>query len=209
MVILVIICVMVQLFNFLKVVVVLQVFFFVVMVELDLDMFLDEYVFFVLVDSLFLYQWYFNNDGFVIDVNFCLKKGVDFCVVSVWNCLGNMGKVNIMVVVIDNGFDINYFDLCGKIFKFWDFWIGFFNLLQGDICFIYGIFCVSVVIVVSNGQGIVGVVFGVCFMLINGILFSVKIIEEMFDYCICNGVDVISCSWGIMDVCYSFNIIKE
>lgn len=31
----------------------------------------------------------------------------------------------------------------------------------------------------------------------------------MFDYCIDKGVDIISCSWGIMDVNFCFNWIKE
>lgn len=195
--------------NPLKAAASLQALSLVATAEPDLDMPLDEYAFSAPADSLLPHQWHLNNDGFVIDVNFRLKKGADSRVVSAWNRLGNTGKANITVAVIDNGFDTNHPDLRGKIFKPWDLWTGSSNLPQGDTRFTHGTPCASVAIAASNGQGIVGAAPGVRFMPINGTSFSAKTTEEMFDYCIRNGADVISCSWGTTDARYSLNTIKE
>ncbi|MEL6833808.1 MAG: S8 family serine peptidase [Bacteroidota bacterium] len=177
--------------------------------EPDLDMPLDEYAFAAPADSLLPHQWHLNNDGFVIDVNFRLKKGADSRVVSAWNRLGNTGSPGITVAVIDNGFDVNHPDLRAKVFKPWDLWTRSSNLPQGDTRFTHGTPCASVAIAASNGQGIVGAAPGVRFMPIHGTSFSAKTTEEMFDYCIRSGADVISCSWGTTDSRYSLNTVKE
>ncbi len=195
--------------NPLKAAASLQALSLVATAEPDLDMPLDEYAFSAPADSLLPHQWHLNNDGFVIDVNFRLKKGADSRVVNAWNRLGNTGNSGITVAVIDNGFDTNHPDLRSKIFKPWDLWNKSSQLPQGDTRFTHGTPCASVAVAASNGQGIVGAAPGVRFMPIHGTSFSAKTTEEMFDYCIRNGADVISCSWGTTDARYSLNTIKE
>lgn len=195
--------------NPLKAAASLQALSLVATAEPDLDMPLDEYAFSAPADSLLPHQWHLNNDGFVIDVNFRLKKGADSRVVSAWNRLGNTGSSGVTVAVIDNGFDTNHPDLRAKIFKPWDLWAKSSRLPQGDTRFTHGTPCASVAVAASNGQGIVGAAPGVRFMPIHGTSFSAKTTEEMFDYCIRNGADVISCSWGTTDARYSLNTIKE
>lgn len=195
--------------NPLKAAAAIQALSLVASAEPDLDMPLDEYAFAAPADTLLPHQWHLDNEGFVIDVNFRLKKGADSRVVSAWNRLGNTGSSNITVAVIDNGFDVNHPDLRGKVFKPWDLWTRSSNLPQGDARFTHGTPCASVAIAASNGQGIVGAAPGVRFMPIHGTSFSGKTTEEMFDYCIRNGADVVSCSWGTTDSRYSLNTVKE
>ncbi len=195
--------------NPLKAAASLQALSLVATAEPDLDMPLDEYAFAAPADSLLPHQWHLNNDGFVIDVNFRLKKGADSRVVNAWNRLGNTGSPGVTVAVIDNGFDVNHPDLRAKVFKPWDLWNKSASLPQGDARFTHGTPCASVAIAASNGQGIVGAAPGVRFMPIHGTSFSAKTTEEMFDYCIRSGADVISCSWGTTDARYSLNTVKE
>ncbi|PTM08336.1 MAG: peptidase S8 and S53 subtilisin kexin sedolisin [Bacteroidetes bacterium] len=187
----------------------LQALSLVTTAEPDLDMPMDEYAFAAPTDNLIPNQWHLENNGFVVDANFRLKKGADAHVLSAWNRLGNMGSSQITVAVIDNGFDVNHPDLKGKIYKPWDLWAKSPNLPQGDANFTHGTPCASVAIAASNGSGIVGAAPGVRFMPIHGTSFSVSTTEEMFDYCIRNGADIISCSWGTTDPRYSLNSLKE
>lgn len=177
--------------------------------EPDIDMPMDEYAFSVPNDTLISHQWHLNNPGFVIDANFQLKKGADSHVLNAWNRLGNTGSSGVTVAVIDNGFDTNHPDLRGKTHKPYDLWTRTSQLPQGDTRFTHGTPCASVAIAASNGQGIVGAAPGVRFMPIHGTSFSAATTEEMFDYCVRNGADVISCSWGTTDARYSLNAVKE
>ncbi|MCB0637942.1 MAG: S8 family serine peptidase [Lewinella sp.] len=177
--------------------------------EPDLDMPLDEYAFAAPGDSLLPHEWHLENSGMVVDANFRLKKGADAKVVDAWHRLGNMGSSNITIAVIDNGFDSNHPDLRDKIFRPWDLWSNSANLPQNDVRFTHGTPCASVAIAASNGLGIVGAAPGARFMPVNGTSFAARTTEEMFDYCIRNGADVISCSWGTTDPQYNLNTAKE
>lgn len=177
--------------------------------EPDLDMPMDEYAFSAPADSLFSHQWHLNNGGFVVDANFPIKKGADAKVLNAWKRLGNTGSSRVTVAVIDNGFDIMHPDLRAKVHKPWDLWNRSSKLPQGDTRFTHGTPCASVAIAASNGTGIVGAAPGVRFMPLHGTSFSVRTTEEMFDYCIDNGADIISCSWGTTDPKYSLNSLKE
>jgi subtilisin family serine protease len=55
----------------------------------------------------------------------------------------------------------------------------------------------------------VGVAPNAKFMPVSGTSFSVAATEKMFDYCVQNGADVISCSWGTTDTRYTLNSLKE
>ena len=195
--------------NPLKTAAILQQLSMVAIAEPDLDMPMDEYAFATPSDGLFTHQWHLANEGFVVDANFPIKKGADARVLSAWRRLGNGGSPKITVAVIDNGFDTNHPDLKGKIHKPWDLWKRSARLPQGDTRFTHGTPCASVAIAASNGTGIVGAAPGARFMPIHGTTFSVAKTEEMFNYCIDNGADIISCSWGTTDAQYSLNSIKE
>ncbi len=176
--------------------------------EPDVDTPLDEYAFSMPADDLLAHEWHLKNDGLVKDVNYKLKKGADAKVVDAWNRLGSSGSSNIVVAVIDNGFDLTHPDLKDKIHKPYDLWNQSTAVQQGDVRYTHGTPCASVAIASSNGQGIVGSAPNARFMPLSGTSFSNRTTDEMFDYCIKNGADIISCSWGTTDQAYQLGALK-
>ncbi len=176
--------------------------------EPDLDIQLDEYVN-LPKDELLSHQWHLKNEGRVADANYRLKNGADSRVVDAWNRLGNLGSSDIVVAVIDNGFDLSHPDLKSKIYRPFDLWNQSDSVLQGDPRFTHGTPCASVAVAASNRSGIVGAAPNARFMPISGTSFSNRATEQMFDYCILNGADIISCSWGTTDPKFALGNIKQ
>ncbi len=195
--------------NPLKVAAQMQQTSLVKLAEPDIDTFVDEYEFSKPADSLLEHQWHLQNLGKVPDVNWPLKKGADSKVVDAWSRIGNTGSNKIVVAVIDNGFDLTHPDLKDKVFKPFDLWSQSSVLTQGDPRFTHGTPCASLALAASNGLGMVGVAPQAKFMAVSGTSFSLRATEQMFDYCIDNGADVISCSWGTTDPAFNLNPMKE
>lgn len=178
--------------------------------EPDLDALLDSYDFVPPGDGLVNHLWHLQNKGIVPDnPSWKLKPGADARVVDAWKRLGNLGGSNIVVAVIDNGFDLNHPDLKGKLYKPFDLWTQSAQILQGDPLFTHGTPCAGVAIAPANGTGTVGVAPNAKFMPVSGTSFSLAATEQMFDYCIKNGADVISCSWGTTDPGFGLNALKK
>lgn len=178
--------------------------------EPDLDAPLDEYAFVAPKDDLLTHQWHLKNEGFVVDANWQLKKNADAKVVDAWKRLGNMGSSNVVVAIIDNGFDLEHPDLKGKAYRPFDNWNNTVNKIPGaESGHTHGTPCASVAIAASNGSGIVGAAPNARFMPIHGTTFSTRATERMFDYCVQNGADIISCSWGTTDANFQLNSMKE
>lgn len=178
--------------------------------EPDLDTFVDEYAPFIAPeDDLLEHQWHLRNSGIVADVNFPLKSGADAKVFDAWSRLGNTGSKDVVIAIIDNGFDITHPDLKNKVYKPFDLWNQSSELDQGDTRFTHGTPCASVAIAASNGNGIVGAAPRAKFMPVSGTSFSLRATEQMFNYCIDNGADVISCSWGTTDPAFDLNPMKQ
>jgi len=89
--------------------------------EPDIDTPLDEYDFRLPSDGLFPHQWHLRNTGRVPDANYPLKWGADAKVTEAWSRMGNMGSSDIVIAVVDNGFDLSHPDLAGKVYKPYDF----------------------------------------------------------------------------------------
>ncbi|PHN07971.1 S8 family serine peptidase [Flavilitoribacter nigricans] len=194
--------------NPLKVASALQKISLVKLAEPDLDMPLDEY-FSEPRDELVPHEWHLENNGFVVDVNFRLRKGADAKVIDAWRRLGNTGSSNVRVAVIDNGFDLSHPDLRDKVVKPYNVWDRNNRVPQGNPQYTHGTPCASVAVASSNNRGIVGSAPNARFMPIHGTSFSVRDTEEMFNYCIKNGADVISCSWGTTDSNFTLSPLKE
>jgi subtilisin family serine protease len=178
--------------------------------EPDIDTFVDEYAPFVAPnDGLLAHEWHLRNNGLVVDANWPMKRGADAKVFDAWTRMGNTGSTNIVIAVIDNGFDTTHPDLKDKIYKPFDLWNQSNKLSQGDSRFTHGTPCASVALAASNGSGIVGVAPSAKFMPVSGTSFSLNATEQMFDYCINNGADVISCSWGTTDPAFDLNPMKQ
>lgn len=177
--------------------------------EPDIDTPLDPYEFQTPSDTLLAHQWHLRNTGRVVDSNYVTKWGADAKVVDAWARMGNMGSSNITIAVVDNGFDLSHPDLAGKVFKPYDFWNRSSQLYTGDSRFAHGTPCASLALAASNGSGMVGVAPNAKFMPVSGTSFSWRTTEEIFEYCVKNGADIISCSWGTIDPANSLNSLKE
>ena len=195
--------------NPIKVANMLQQISLVKLAEPDLDTILDEYEFREPTDDLIGQEWHLRNTGGIPGTNYSLRQGADAKVADAWRRLGSLGSERVVVAVIDNGFDINHPDLRTKVFRPFDLWNQSPNLSMGDPTFTHGTPCASVALAVSNGRGIVGAAPNAMFMPVSGTSFSNRATEQMFDYCIENGADIISCSWGTTDPNFSLGSIKS
>ena len=177
--------------------------------EPDVDIPLDEYAYSRPMDELFNQQWHLENGGIIPDVNYPVKRGADARVVSAWRKLDGVGSNRVTIAVIDNGFDLSHPDLKDKVVKPFDFWENSATLQQGDPDHTHGTPCASVALAANNGNGIVGSAPSAKFMPLHGTSFSLDATEQMFQYCIDHGADIVSCSWGTVDGRFQLNALKK
>jgi subtilisin family serine protease len=175
--------------------------------EPDIDTVLDQY--FMPTDNLMGQCWHLQNNGFVPDANVQLKRGIDAKVVAAWRRLGSLGASNVTIAVVDNGFDLSHPDMKDKVTKPFDFWNNSPQIMQGDSRYTHGTPCAGVALAASNGSGMVGSAPNARFMPVSGTSFSNRATEDIFNYCINQGADIISCSWGSTDPAYQLNSIKQ
>ncbi len=194
--------------NPLKVAKELQNTLLVKLAEPDLDALVEHYEFYEPSDTLYTHQWHLKNNGIIADANWPIKRGADAKVVDAWKRMGNQGSNKIVIAVIDNGFDTKHPDLKSKVYKPYDLWTNSSKLEQGDPRFTHGTPCASVALAAANGSGIVGAAPNAKFMPVSGTSFSLRATEKMFDYCIDNGADIISCSWGSTDPAFDLSPMK-
>lgn len=144
-------------------------------------------------------MWHLQNNGRVPDnTSIQLKPGADAKVAEAWALLDGYGNPNITVAVIDNGIDLSHPDLNQKVVKPWDLWDNTPTIRAESSGATHGTPCASVAIAPQNG-GMCGAAPAARFMPLSGTSFSIEGTEAMFSYCIRNGADVISCSWGTID----------
>lgn len=195
--------------NPIKVAHLLQQISLVKVAEPDLDALLDEYGFQEPSGQLFQQQWHLRNLGRIPDANYRIRQGADAKVIDAWRRLDGMGSDRVTIAVIDNGFDLNHPDLRAKVFRPFDLWTQSSRMSSGDQRFTHGTPCASVALAAGDGRGIAGAAPKARFMPINGTSFSNRATEQMFDYCINNGADIISCSWGTTESRFALGSIKE
>ncbi|MEL6668918.1 MAG: S8 family serine peptidase, partial [Bacteroidota bacterium] len=172
----------------------------------DLDVPLDQYALAMPRDGLLGQQWHLDNNGFVPDVpNFRLKVGADAKIKDAWERLGNFGSRNITIAVIDNGFDLSHPDLSGKIVAPLNISDGSNRIPTGQRFGEHATPVSSVALASANGAGIVGAAPNARLMPLHGLTFSAWLTDRMFDHCVRNRADVISCSWGTIQSQYRPN----
>jgi subtilisin family serine protease len=165
--------------------------------EPDMDTPLEHY-FTLPTATLWGQMWHLENTGSIPDnPNMQLKAGADAKVVEAWKILDGYGNPNIVVAVIDLGLDLEHPDFQGKIVHPWDFW-NHSQQLSTDPTYAHGTPCASIAVAPVDG-GMCGAAPNARLMPLSGTSFSIEGTEEMYEYCIKNGADVISCSWGTTD----------
>ena len=178
----------------------------VVRAEPDMDTPLDHYGIAEPTARLWGHMWQLENKGTIPDnPSIRLKAGADAKVAEAWRLLEGYGNPNLIVAVIDNGIDLEHPDLQAKIVKPITLWEG----SQGDTLFnnpyyTHGTPCAGVAIAPNDG-GSCGSAPAARLMPMSGTGYSIDITEQMFNYCIENGADVISCSWGTTDTSFALN----
>ena len=162
--------------------------------EPDMDAEVDHYI---LPGAQYWSQmWHLKNNGSIPDSpTIQIKRGADSKVFEAWQLLDGYGNPSIKVAIIDNGIDIKHQDLRDKVVNPYDCWNHNSNLITGDPAYTHGTPCASVAIATSD-VGMVGAAPVARFMPISGTGFSIENTEEMFNYAMNHGADVISCSWG-------------
>ena len=167
--------------------------------EPDIDAPIDHYAAAIPTARLWGQMWHLQNKGTIPDnASIRIKPGADAKVAEAWGLLDGYGSPNIVIAVIDNGIDTAHPDLNPKIVKPWDLWDNSSRLRMGDPDFTHGTPCASVAIAPQNG-GMCGAAPSARLMPLSGTGFSIESTEAMFNYCIRNGADVISCSWGSIE----------
>lgn len=174
-------------------------------VEPDMDTELESYAYASPSARLMGQMWHLQNSGRIPDnPAIRLKPGADSKVVEAWKLLDGYGNPNMVIAVIDNGFDLTHPDLNTKVVKPWDLWNGSNQLQSGDPRYSHGTPCAGVAIAPQTG-GMCGAAPSARFMPISGTGFSIESTEAMFNYVIRNGADVVSCSWGTVQNGYQLS----
>jgi hypothetical protein len=164
-------------------------------------------------DTLMNRQWHLLNPGRINGSSIGLKTGADARVIAAWESAQSVGSPNVIVAVIDDGFDLSHPDLSGvgKIIAPWDFTRNSPNPLPefsnnypnldprtrqwvGDW---HGTACAGVAIGSVDGAGILGAAPASRFMPVRwGTDLSDTQVAAWFNHVRTQGAAVVSCSWG-------------
>lgn len=163
---------------------------------------------FVLPSEPFLdRQWHLRNTGSNGGSSLGLTPGADARVIDAWELAGSFGVPEVVVAVIDDGFDLGHPDLSGqgKQIAPWDFTrrnddpspsYGFDEngRFFGDW---HGTACAGVAVGTNQGTGIVGAAPGCRLMPVRwGPNLAASQVEAWFQYVASQGAAVVSCSWS-------------
>ncbi len=147
-------------------------------------------------DSHFAYQWHLKSKN-----GLELVAGADVDAEGAWKI--TKGSRDVVVAVIDDGFDLTHPDLRAKnkVVHARDFVDGDRSPFPSDAHNDYhGTPCAGVAIGEENGSGIVGIAPKCAFMPIRfDLAADDDLLYEIFDY-VGKHADVISCSWGPVPV---------
>jgi subtilisin family serine protease len=176
----------------------------------DMDSILKEYGLAEPTEKLFPHQWHLKNTGTILGANppHKINPNAHLSVLDAWNRLGNKGSSDITIAVIDMGFDLQHPDIKDNIVGAFDVWEnGPFT--QPKTFRDHATPCAGLALARENNFGTIGVAPNSKFMPLSGLGFSVRDTEVMFNYCVNNGADVISCSWGSIQPEHELNSEKE
>jgi subtilisin family serine protease len=180
------------------------------MANADMDSILKEYGLAEPSEALFPHQWHLKNTGTILGANPAHKinPNAHLRVLDAWNRLGNKGSSDITIAVIDMGFDLQHTDIKDNIVHAFDVWEnGPFT--QPKTFRDHGTPCAGLALARENSFGTIGVAPNSKFMPLSGLGFSIRDTEIMFNHCLNNGADIISCSWGSIQPEHELDSEKE
>jgi len=149
-------------------------------------------------DALLQEQWHLRNTGHHRGSSVGFVKGADARVIDAWQELNSFGSPEVVIAVIDDGFDLTHPDLAaeGKIVHPWDFGRNTTDPSPGDGDW-HGTACAGVAAAASGAGQVVGAAPSARVMPIrwSGFL-SDSDIERWFEHAQTSGASVVSCSWS-------------
>lgn len=173
---------------------------FVTVAEPDLATPAQLHAFALPSDGLLGEQWHLRNTGRHRGTTLNFRAGADARVVEAWQQGGQLGSPEVIVAVIDDGFDLGHPEFGGaeKVVAPWDFIRGNDRPLPdpnaGDW---HGTACAGVAVGNADGGGIVGAAPGCRLMPVRMTMsLSDDAVVALFDYVRARGAWVVSCSWG-------------
>lgn len=151
-------------------------------------------------DRLLSDQWHLRNTGVYRGQTIGLKSGADARVVDAWQTAETLGSSQVVLAIIDDGFDLAHPDLSGvgTVVHSWDFTRSTDQPTPDPRTQDWhGTACAGVALGRANGSGIVGAAPGATLMPIRwGPDLTDRQIEAWFAYVRDRGAWVLSCSWG-------------
>jgi len=154
-------------------------------------------------DELLPRQWHLENTGMHGGQSVGFKQGADARVVAAWKALDGLGSSDVVVGIIDDGFDLNHPDLADKAVVPWDFERNSSDVhpepnptspSQGNW---HGTCCAGVAVGKVGGGQIVGAAPNARLLPVRmNDSLSPVLVAKWFDYMTDSGAWVVSCSWG-------------
>lgn len=144
-------------------------------------------------DARFGVLWHLENRGDQPG----LTSGADARVTGAWRKLGGFGSEDVIVAVMDGGFDLGHLDLNGKS-------VGAFDFVDNDAEPIpdgwdaHGTACASVAVAALGGGEVVGVAPMARLMPLRTGAISAESVTRWFDHARMSGAWVVSCSWSAL-----------
>ncbi len=160
-------------------------------------------------DALLQRQWHLENTGEIEGSSVGLEPGADARAVAAWRLLGNLGDPQVVIGIIDDGFDLDHPDLAGKARSPWDFQREStdvspeFHPIESSAGNWHGTPCAGVALARSRGGDAVGVAPEASLMPVRqSSEVSAKNLISWFDHMTENGAWVVSCSWKVQSSFY-------
>ncbi|MEL6782358.1 MAG: S8 family serine peptidase [Pseudomonadota bacterium] len=154
-------------------------------------------------DELLDRQWHLRNSGEHGGQSIGYKAGADARVVEAWQLLGNLGSADVVIGVIDDGFDISHPDLMGKTVYPWDFTRHSNDvrpaphLFDGRLGDWHGSACAGVATARAAGGQVVGAAPEAKLIPVRwGPSLEPRGVAKWFDHMTEKGAWIVSCSWG-------------
>jgi len=152
-------------------------------------------------DPLLRDQWHLQNTGYHRNTSVGFVAGADARVLKAWQEGGSRGSPDIIISVIDDGFDLTHPDLAlpGKTVHPWDF-SRRSNDPSPNAGDWHGTACAGVALAAQGGGGVLGAAPGTTLMPVRwGPDLSDRQIEAWFGYVTNKGAAIVSCSWGALN----------
>lgn len=144
-------------------------------------------------DARFGALWHLENRGDQPG----LTGGADARVTGAWRRLGGFGSEEVIVAVMDGGFDLGHLDLAGKT-------VGAFDFVDNDTEPIpagwdaHGTACAAVAVAALGGGEVIGVAPMARLMPLRTGAISAESVARWFDHARTSGAWVVSCSWSAL-----------